>query len=61
MENLGPPLLELKDPRAIAYSWGKMHVGGARSTPVRPDESTMGAAILSSPTDEDASLVETRR
>jgi hypothetical protein len=25
VENLGPPLFELKDPHVVAYSWGKVH------------------------------------
>ncbi len=36
VENLGPPLLELHEPRASAYSWGKVRVSG--SQPVVRDE-----------------------
>ena len=32
VENLGPPLLELKNPHVVAYSWGKMHLTGTKPT-----------------------------
>jgi len=64
IENLGPPLLELKDPPVVAYSWGKMRVaGGARASAnddpmLRADRT--GTAIIP-PTGEQSELVETRR
>jgi hypothetical protein len=61
VENLGTPLLELKDPRAVAYSWGKVHAVGGK---VHGDENMrareMGSTLLTDPNDE-VSLIETKR
>jgi hypothetical protein len=62
LENLGTPLLELKDPRVIAYSWGKMRATGGK--PVVTDETMrardMGYNPMPEPLEE-TGLVETRR
>src|SRR5438105_751600 len=54
IENLGPPLLELKSPRVVAYSWGRIHLTGARSG-VRDDPMqgrAMGSTVGLTPTEE---------
>src|SRR5690349_9893962 len=61
IENLGPPLLELKNPRVVAYSWGKMHMTGAKPA-VREDPMqgrSMGYGV--GPPPEEGTGVESRR
>ena len=63
VENLGTPLLELKEPRVVAYSWGKLRATGGKPA---AQSGTMGTQSLGSPvplTDpsEESGLIETRR
>jgi hypothetical protein len=64
VENLGPPLLDLKDPRVVAYSWGKVHPTAGARPPAPPESSLegrqMGASTMVGPLDE-TGMVETRR
>ena len=62
VENLGTPLLELKDPHVVAYSWGRMRATAGKPaihdpgmSEVRPDY-----AVVPQPY-EDAGLIETHR
>jgi hypothetical protein len=63
IENLGTPLLELKGPRVVAYSWGKMRATGGGTQAVRDQTMggrEMGYGVGTAPTEE-TGLVETRR
>ena len=62
VENLGPPLLELKDLHACAYSWGKMRLANSSREGMQPGpmDNREQSYILKPPTDE-GTLVETRR
>jgi hypothetical protein len=62
VENLGTPLLELKQPHVVAYSWGKVHVTGGKPAVQAP---SMGAGEMNyaagPPPSEEGNLVEVKR
>jgi hypothetical protein len=63
MENLGPPLFELQNPRVLAYSWGKVH--GVVTKPVTQEQMPIPGQVgyeppLNDPSDNTTS-VESRR
>jgi hypothetical protein len=60
VENLGPPLLELKDLRVVAYSWGKLRATGSRA-PEQQGLQTGSMGNAGGPPSDDSGLVETRR
>jgi hypothetical protein len=63
IENLGPPLYELKEPHVVAYSWGKMRAVGGKPVGVGEQayqRQEMGYAVAPGPPEE-TGLVETRR
>jgi hypothetical protein len=64
IENLGTPLLELKEPRVVAYSWGKVRATGNRSSSAVYDDAmrnrNMAYSSIPEPVEE-TGLVETRR
>jgi len=63
IENLGTPLLDLKDVRALAYSWGKMRA--TATTPVVREQGLqsqqMGYSMGAPPLSDEGGLIETRR
>ena len=69
IENLGPPLLELKEPKephVVAYSWGKMRVSGVKPSTredpmVQATESQRMGYQVAPPLGEPAQLIETQR
>jgi hypothetical protein len=64
IDNLGPPLLELKDLRVLAYSWGKAHAtgGGAVATQeAMQNRPIQSYAPVSTGGGEEGGLVESRR
>ncbi len=44
IENMGPPLLELKDPHVLAYSWGKVHPKAVARAPGQDPSMAPGGA-----------------
>jgi hypothetical protein len=62
VENLGTPLLELRDPHVIAYSWGKMRASAAKPAIRDPaiTERNMSYGVTPQAF-EDGGLVEMRR
>lgn len=67
IENLGPPLMDLPDVKASAYSWGKLRATGGKPAVRDPtirdpgmDSRQMGYGIAASQIDE-GGLVEWRR
>jgi hypothetical protein len=64
IENLGPPLLELRDIRASAYTWGKMRLAVSGKQVMREDplqSRQMTGYSLAPPPSEEGTLVEHRR
>jgi hypothetical protein len=63
VENLGPPLFELQEPRVAAYSWGRLRATGSR--PAIREQSfenrRMGYNTTLTPPPEDSGLMESRR
>jgi hypothetical protein len=61
IENLGPPLIEFKDLRVCAYSWGKVHVAssGKGSMPMETTDIRQGNQV--GPPPDEGTLIETRR
>jgi hypothetical protein len=63
VENLGPPLFELKNPHVVAYSWGRVRSAGGRPVVQEqmPDPGRTGYETAPPPSDEDSSSFEARR
>jgi len=61
VDNLGPPMFELRNPRVMAYTWGKV-----RPTASKPAASVQGMQpqtgyVAAPPSSEESGLVESRR
>lgn len=64
IENLGPPLFELKDANVLAYSWGKVRPTGARrvqNQEMNPQSGQPGYSTPQPPPLEETSAVEAKR
>jgi hypothetical protein len=63
VENLGPPLFEMKNPHVVAYTWGKVRPTASRSSAnveVMQPQDRLGYPTAP-PSGEESGLIESRR